>query len=495
MPELLKALIVILLLASTVFAFAKPTCSALIGIQTFNRWRVIWFALTLAAFLAHSFWLYALIAILILSIAARHEHNKVALFFLALFLVPPVTIEIPWFGLINNLFAIDNIGLLCLVILLPAYLKLHIRGDITPFGRLTADKLLAAYILLVVFLHFRDSSTTAVLRQAFVMFIGIFLPYFVISRSLKTVKDFRRVLAAFTLPIMVLAAIGIFETAKNWLLYRSMINALGLHWDFSNYLSRGGMLRAQGTAGQPIAYGLLMVAGMGMMLYLKNHIPVKRAGAGMALLAGGLAASLSRGPWVAAALMIIVFIATGPNALHRLMKFSFAALIVFAALAILPGGQSVIDLLPWIGSVEKGGIEYRSRVFDASLVTIQRNPFFGDVYFTQYPEMQDLIQGEGLIDIVNVYLLIALKYGLITLAFLAGFFALIVARVFQRMRQFPDDHEAKLLGRALLASMIGIMAAISTVSDITFIPIVYLSFAALGIAYSRINDEQAHRYP
>ncbi|MNC40799.1 hypothetical protein D3C75_895330 [compost metagenome] len=52
------------------------------------------------------------------------------------------------------------------------------------------------------------------------------------------------------------------------------------------------------------------------------------------------------------------------------------------------------------------------------------------------------------------------------------------------MLSFADkDDERRQLGRVLLATLIGILVIIFTVSSITFIPVVYWSIAGLGVAY------------
>lgn len=495
MPEYLRALIVILLIAGIVFAFAKRPALALIEPQTFNRWRNLWFGLTLAAFLTHNFWLYALAAILLLSIAVRRETNKVALFFLTMFLIPAGEARIPGFGIINYLFSINHVILLELAILLPAYLHLKVRGDAVPFGRLAVDKFLLVYLLLMAALQFREGSVTGGARDTLYLFLSVFLPYFVISRSLKTLADFRGAILAFLIATALLAAMGIFEGAKHWLLYSRLMSLLELNWGYSNYLGRSDMLRAQGTTGQPIAFGYVMVVGLGLYLYLKRQISGRFASlAGLALLTVGLAASLSRGPWVGAAMLLAVFTLTGQKPARRLLVLVTISLSLFGVLSILPGGQTIIDLLPWIGNTERGGIEYRERVLDGSLIAIMRNPLFGAADFFKYPEMQALIQGEGIIDIVNTYMLIALRYGLVVMGLFIGFFLLVAWGVFRHMRGLPEnEEESKLLGRAILACLIGILATILTVSDITVISTVYWSIAGLGVAYAQMVGHETSR--
>jgi FtsH-binding integral membrane protein len=65
-----------------------------------------------------------------------------------------------------------------------------------------------------------------------------------------------------------------------------------------------------------------------------------------------------------------------------------------------------------------------------------------------------------------------------------AFFAVVVVGIRRAMLSFADkDDERRQLGRVLLATLIGILVIIFTVSSITFIPVVYWSIAGLGVAY------------
>ena len=101
--------------------------------------------------------------------------------------------------------------------------------------------------------------------------------------------------------------------------------------------------------------------------------------------------------------------------------------------------------------------------------------------------MQSLTQGQGIIDIVNTYIGIALSVGLIGLMLFVCFFAAVLLGIRKGMRSFSNkDEEARRLGRALLATLAGIMITIVTVSSITVIPVVYWSIAGLGVAYAQM---------
>ena len=494
MPEHFRALVVILVLAGVVFAMARRPAADLIPENDFIRRRNLWFVLTLLAFISHSFWVYAAVTVVVLSVARKREHNPVALFFLLLFLVPPASAQIPGFGLINYFIDLNYVRLLSLCVLLPAFLTLRRREDTRAFGRTWPDKLLAANLVLTSLLLLRETTVTDTLRQSFYLFTDVFLPYYVASRALKNLSDFKDALLGFVLAAMVMSLIGLFEFARSWLLYSALIGAMGMQWEMSSYLNRGGLLRASVTTGQAIALGLVITVAIGFYLFLQESVRSKmQRRLGALLLAGGLFAPLSRGPWIGAVGMLMVYIATGRNAIKRLMLLGLAGLLSLPLLTLVPGGQKVLDLLPFIGSVDVENITYRQRLFDNALIVIQRNPWLGSFDFRKTPEMQSMIQGEGIIDIVNTYIGIALSFGLIGLTIFVAFFATTLYGIRKGMREFPDkDDEGRRLGRALFATLAGILVTIVTVSSITVIPVVYWSVAGLGVAYAQMARNLKH---
>lgn len=493
MPEHLRALIVILVLATTVFAFAHRPACAIAKTEDYTRRRNLWFAFTLAAFLSHNFWVYTFISIPLLLYANLRENNPPALFFFILFALPIATISIPGMGLINYLFALSHVRILELLILLPAFFVLIRQRGALAFGRTGPDMLLAAYILLNTVLYLRETTVTDTLRQTFYLFIDVFLPYFVISRSLKDLQAFRDALLSIVMAIMVVALVAVFETAKHWQLYYSLLGVLGLGEEYPQYLSRAGALRAVATAGQPIALGYLIATGMGLYMFLQRSIRNKLVrGLGMVLLAAGLIASLSRGPWVGAAVLLAVFIATGRHAVPRLLSLTVAAILTLSLIAMLPGGDKVIDILPFIGKTEIEHVEHRQKLLDMSIMLINRNPWFGSVDFFNMPELQAMRTGLGIVDILNTYIRVALETGYVGLGLFVGFFVLTLLGIYRAIRKIPDKgSDERLLGQALLATLVAILLIIFTVSSITIIPIVYWSTAGLGVAYAQMMRKQA----
>jgi len=164
-----------------------------------------------------------------------------------------------------------------------------------------------------------------------------------------------------------------------------------------------------------------------------------------------------------------------------------AAAMAIPLLSAIPGGQRIVDLLPFIGETQKGSIDYREQLIENSLEVILQNPLFGAADYLETPQMEKMRQGEGIIDIVNAYLGVALNYGLVGLAFFAGFFAIVTGSVYRAFRREANpDSETAQLGKALFATLIGVLVTIGTTSSITIIPFIYWSLAGLGVAYSRL---------
>lgn len=489
MPEHLKTLGVILFLATLVFVFSKrPACAVAIPESDFARRRNLWFAITLTVFLAHNFWLFVIaVGALLLATTAR-EPNKAALYFLLLFAVPPIQAEITGLGIIRYFFAIDYLRLLSLTILLPAFFVLRKRAVSEGVKHHPADLLLAAYLILNLLLQLSVDTFTNTLRHAFYMFIDVVLPYYVVSRSLREMQAFREVLMSLLVAALLLALVGGFETARHWLLYSPLEDSLGVQWGYGSYLERDDSLRAQASTGQPIVLGYIMAVALGAMLFLKKSIPNHLSWLlGMALVLIGLVVPLSRGPWIGAAVLVLIFAATGPKAFSRLSLIGLAGLVAIPIALATPAGEKIIKYLPFIGSVDDETVTYRQLLIEVSLDIIEANPLFGSFDFLLF--LEELRQGQGIIDLVNSYLNITLASGLVGLSLFAGFFGVILLSIRKNMRALDASDERHLLGRAILAMLIGILVIIFTVSSINVIPIIYWAMAGLGVAYLRMLQQ------
>ena len=289
---------------------------------------------------------------------------------------------------------------------------------------------------------------------------------------------------SFVVVCILAGLIGIFETTRAWLLYSSLDSVLNVNWSLGNYLGRSGSLRAQATTGQPIVLGYLMVVALGFYVYLARCVRNRFFWwLGFLTLLGGLIATYSRGPWIAGVVALLVFRLSGPKALGGILKAVLIVGAVGGLLLVSPIGRNIIDLLPFVGSIETENIEYRQRLLMISIDVILRNPWFGSFSYMRALADQELVIG-GMVDVVNSYLGIGLANGLVGLAFFVSSFLYVISAIWRSMRRLPDaESELHTVGSGLLASLVGIMVTIFTVSGISLVPVVYWTVLGLGMGY------------
>lgn len=485
MPEHLRALIVILVLAGACFMLARRAATEYAMLdEDFTRRRNLWLGVTLVAYLSHNFWVFVAVTAAILLLSRKREWNPTALFLFLAFALPSFGAKVSGFGVINQLLEIDYARLLALTLLLPAAIQLWPRSHSAgPLYR-AADACVLGYSVLQLALRYEVDTATNTARYAVYALLDVGLPYYVASRSLRDPRAFRDAMMSFIVAAMIVATIAMFEYLRHWLLYRSLPDVLGASGGVGNYQERGGSLRAQVTTGHPIPLGYLMAVALGIHLYVRRLTSIKGIWwLGFVALLGGLVASLSRGPWLGAAVVGVLFLMLGPRAGANVTKAALASAAIGAVVLMSPMGDSVIDHLPFIGTVEAENITYRQRLFEVSSLIIMQNPFFGSFDYLYRPEMQELYMG-GMIDVVNSYIGVALSSGLVGLALFSGAFVCAALALWQGRRHVPDpDDEMRWLGNALLATLVGIMVIIFTVSSITVVPLVYWTFIGVCMGY------------
>ena len=493
MPEQYKAFIVVAIIAIIVTRFIQPALTSVISPVQLKSWRNIWLGATATAFLLPGFWPFIIaVAIFLHAYAKKQESSTAALYLLLMCAIPPYGLDLPGFGIINYFFNLNWLRLLSLILLFPAFLQIT-QNKQTP--RLLAtwpDKLLLSFLTLTVILQLRDTTVTDTLRQAFYAFIDVFLPYFVLSRSLRSSQQFKLAIIAFLFSATLSASLGVFEFIKHWLLY---VN-LTANWHIPSngaYTNRGNSLRAYASyGGGPIVFGYGMAIALGLYAYASSFISSKNDRRnGILVLIAGLLASLSRGPWMGALLMMLIFVATGPNATQRIGRLLAFGLLAILLLPIIPDGEKFIDLLPFIGHASSDSVSYREKLFQNGWLAFQRYPLFGSINVLKTPEMLRMVQGQGIIDLVNTYLGVALFYGAVGVSLFISFFVSVLIHI-NRARQQPfSNPEAALLGRSLLATLAGALLIIATVSNVGVIPTLYWSLAGMGMAYSFLSRYQS----
>jgi O-antigen ligase len=491
MPISIKALIVVLGISAVVFQLVKPTALIFSNENDFRRRRNAFYALTCLAFLSPNFWLYAAVSAPILFVCGRKDSNPSAFYLFLLHVIPPVFAALPVFGL-NSHLELDNQRLLSILVIIPAIGRVRrSRPEERITGLRLPDWCLLAYGVLssILYLHLLAPdgapypfSTTDLVRRTLLFLIGGFAPYFVISRSSSSRQAMLDNASALLIPCLVMAAIAVFETVKGWLLYETIPVNWELAASFTSYLLRGSSLRAMASAGHSLALGYFLDIAFGVWLALCQYVPSRLTKAAIsALLLLGLLAAYSRGPWVCAILIYFVFIMQKRRAFSALPKAMAGIAAIAALLWLSPLGQKIADVVPFLGgSVDTGSIDYRQHLWERTWAIVQQSPLFGDQYALS--KMQELRQGQGIVDFVNGYAQELLSTGFTGLSLFLFIVLTVLLKTFSASRAIKaSDQSLGMVGASFVCCMLGTLFlwALGGPNEATLWALV-----ALGIGYS-----------
>jgi len=181
--------------------------------------------------------------------------------------------------------------------------------------------------------------------------------------------------------------------------------------------------------------------------------------------------------------------------LAGLLGMALAVVLLLAGLGLgmmvmlaplVPQLATFVDLLPFIGRAESENVLYRQRLIEVSLALIAQSPWFGVPGYLNY--MEDLRQGQGIIDIVNSYIAVALNTGLVGLSLFVGAFASVLWRLLGLRLRLGPSAEGSRVSVGMMATLLASMAVLATTSSIVaVVPLTYM-LIGLGVSCSRVHE-------
>ena len=457
------------------------TFSQLIGKDNYHKLLLSYIFVLLLAALSPGYWFFLItLFVYIIFFIKRYPELRISLFFMLIFAVPNFWLDIPGVFGIRFIMNMSYARFLIITLLLPLLLTGH-HKKYAPYRFLGSDILVIGYVFVQGILGYRDNTFTNATREFIMLFIDIYIPYFAISRYITNIEELRQILSIFLLSICILSVISFIETSKYWHLYNEFTKHLQTKNNIPIYLIRSGMLRASTIFYTPIALGLASTMAFGTYLYLKRYINntwLKYSIPVFILI--GLATSLSRGPWIGFVVLLAVYAYLNKTLFKNTFKYLILLIFLVPFLSLTSYWNTFISLLPVVGNVEIENITYRQQLFEISISVLQKYPFFGSPNFIDEPEMQQLIQGQGIIDIVNSYVRIMLTTGVIGLIlFISIFITLLISAYKITILYIKTNTEMFDLGTSLIAIICSTLFIISTVSSIDYIPYLYWMFSGL----------------
>jgi O-antigen ligase len=492
-----KAMIVVVAIALVVFRLAKPIALKFCSERDYIRRRNIWLVLTITALLSPSFWLFVLIAAPLYLWAGKRDANPLALYLLLMQVIPDIPVEIPVVG-INRLFELDNYRLLSFCVLVPTVWRLRKqKNPIEVQGLGAMNFLLLAYGALQVALFvpieipgqqaLAQQTTTDDVRRGLLFLIDIYVLFVATSRTCVTRQAIAEALAMFCLACVEMAPVALFESLRHWLLYFDLSNRWGSIAFATAYYMRGDTTRAAVSAGHPLMLGYMMAIAFGFWLYLQSHVKSRRFRVAVAaLLWLGLLAAYGRGPWLGAVVIYFIYAAVGPRGMSRLFKATAMFVLLGAVIFASPVGDRIVRVLPFVGKSGDDSLTYRQRLAERSWELIQIHPYLGDQ--SARSKMEDLRQGEGIIDFVNTYMQVTLYYGFVGLSLFLSIMLIALRKAYRTVKKCArSDPDLALLGASLVACIMGTLVMIAASSFIGVYVQLFYILAGLAVAYANLG--------
>ncbi|NNE40809.1 MAG: O-antigen ligase family protein [Marinicaulis sp.] len=423
-----------------------------------------------------------LIALLFLAVSQIGSVKRVYLY-LGVFTALPIGFHeyIPFPGL-NYLIDMQYAKVATIVILGPVFLSVLMKPAPKTFRGV--DRFLLAFVLMTGIMSIRDVSFTSMLRTTLDQFLLIYVPYLAITRTLTKQEHFTGAIKAIFVSILVYAMIALISTARDWNFYASFGGEMGYkaYADFRN-----GFLRITATL-NPALLGLMMGIGLSSAMFmqrLKAHPRYFLYGF-MIVFSFILFVTGARGGWLSGIIAVSFYLL-----FSRLNRVGRRLLVV----SCIAGVVSIITLIAQDSSLisdQYGTVNYRAELLRTSFGQIAERPLFGSVDFLDSPRYAHLIQGEGIVDLVNAYLQVTLYYGLVGLALFLGAhlscvrggMKLINAMQSKGVRDGGNDAAFRMIC-LLLAAELAYLALLATISAGTYIP--HYGYVLMGLIVAQVR--------
>ncbi len=418
--------------------------------------------------------------ILVLIATPTSSTSRAAAFVVIVCAIPDyVSAPLPFPG-INYLVEFNHYKVCAIAALAPVLFS-TVRGPIGAPGA-TAVALLAVYSFYTALMTGLSTTFTGGLRMLIEHLLTLVLPALALQMAIRSREDFDEVCKGVLLASLVLGCVALVTTAKQWEFYRMHEPiSIGALPDF-----RTGFLRVRATANTH-SLGFHLVTGLLMLEILKRRLDLdwKRLAVIRFILIAGLITTDSRGSMVGGiiALAIVLFLAIKNTGLKFVVLGLAGSAAIFGTLWLLTSDTTVVD--------PHGTIRYRQLLLKTSLEFIADNLLVGDVNYLTTGFFNHLIQGQQIVDVTNLYLQIALPFGLVGCLLFFGAFGTSVLSLLSAGMVAPNsaDEEMAHIFRArciLLGGSVGWLALVATTSNVALTVHLSMVFMTLGHAAARI---------
>ena len=396
---------------------------------------------------------------------------------------PQFSMELENVGGLRDVMRLDIFRIIEIFILVPAAIGLLARRERPPYPAwlIICDLATAIYTVYWINRLFGQFSTTAMSREGLQVILDTVLPYYVLSRGCVQPELRRRVLSVLMFGAAYQGLVGIAEGLSRHVLYAQLQYLYGVRWNILGALTRGDWLRAQAAFSGPLVLAMLLLFGIGVWFALRPHEKSRAYTVVGLVMLGGMLATISRGPLLALAILVIGLVGLRFLSARRFLWLT-AVFVVAAAVAWSQGlGDQLVEAINNASGADKQAdfnVIYRQELLKTSVALIQQSPWFGVPNYLD--QMTNLKQGDGIVDLVNTYLIVTLNVGIVGLALFMLPFLVVLQRLAATLPQDPGPLRRERL--VWLPLTLAVMAAVFTVSPVSIIRSILVWVVAIGLA-------------
>jgi len=474
------------------------------------QWAGVWAGITCVAFfIGNTAILMLTILLLGIYFAPKNPVQRIAWFF-ALYPVVPMAIvwEVPGPPGVNLLFAGPPALFAQLGLFVPVLFQLldgkgpDRRKFLVTVARTPVERWVWFFLLYnFAWSIFNMSSVTTTMREC-LGHIFYVLTFFIFARCIRNLDDFKTIFKAVLFGACVVACLGIFERLRIWNPYVNLPGGLDIEPSYRMPLFRGGLLRIQSSLGQAIVFGYYMAMAVGVSIFVYQYVHRSRI---YALITLGMVAlacffALSKGPWMAGAVMLsgmCLFKVVKPGTRKLLMmSLIVVGLLAYIELTSINQGETAASGGA-VASDYDSSVNYRKRLVDAGWITMQDNLLFGTPYAMEHPAMQSMRQGQGIIDLVNVYVALGIFKGITGVLLFLTIIATAVLAVYNLIKDelTPESAAIRDLGAMLISSVVGTAIMLYSMSEMGIVHDYFWLLLGMCAAYRTVFVKVPIRLP
>lgn len=302
-----------------------------------------------------------------------------------------------------------------------------------------------------------------------------------IDRADRLAVLLRRVVLGAT----VMAVLGMIEFFTGIVITNYIaIPGLAVHEQVTDLMTRAGLIRAKGTAAQPLEYAAVLVMSLPLAIHQARYASRSvRFGRWLqvTLIAGAIPTAVARSALVGLAVIGILLIPTWPKRERRnayLVLLASPLVLWLIRPSILTSFGTIFSQLGTDPSTTS-----RAGALSAAVPMIAQHPWFGQGFQTFFPQTQFFVDDQ--------YLTSLIETGVVGLIALAGLFATgwFTAR---SMRLSAADTQTRDLARCLAAVVAVATLAFGTFDVLSFSiasGLYFLLLGCVGAAWRLTRDD------